>query len=134
MNRSCHTDSATSTSLQSVDTESHVISGHHHETGSTSAHHNHIGVEKEEPHSHSSNSDEGCCEEMTGSVVSSLIAQKAEVPSLEARLFFIFEIKLSTFQSTYNNLFTDNFKFYYSDSSPPTIQGDIYVFVQSFLL
>lgn len=114
---------------------SHSGADHHHDSEKSHDHHDHDQTSKEaEGHTtqHSGQEDD-CCEDMTTKVFESLFAQKINLPSLEAKLFFVFELEFSTFQAFYNSIFTDSYN-YYSDSSPPINGSDIVVFVQSFLL
>ncbi len=113
--------------------ENHSFDNHQHDLEKNHQHHSVTNNDHEKQTNHHPSQAEDCCEEMTNSIFNSLITQKIGIPTLEAKLFLVFEIKLSAFQATYNNLFTENFKFY-SDSSPPILIGGIYIFVQSFLL
>ncbi len=125
--------SSNSNLYQSDHSENHSFSSHQHDLENDHEHHNdNINDHEQQSGNHSSRQDD-CCEEKITSVFNSLSTQKIGIPSLEAKLFLVFEIELSAFQATYNNLITKNFEFY-SDSSPPIKGVSVFLLVQSFLL
>lgn len=133
MKRTCHTTLCSGANQTASDSkDSHSSSGHHHNP-KVQVHHDQTSRLGEIQASHHSEQDDDCCEDMKTKVLESLLTQKINIPSFEAKLFFAFEIEVPLYNVSLNNIVTDFFKFY-SDSSPPTSGRDIVVLVQSFLL
>jgi hypothetical protein len=146
MNRACHTSICSSDDLPNSDhiSQSLLIENHQHTTSSHD-HHGDNDHHSSNSHdlpgdnhqhsttSHQTNHEDDCCEDMTTKVFDSLFPQKTDLPSLEAKLFFVFEIEVPLYKIALNHISRDLFR-YYSDSSPPTKGADIIILVQSFLL
>jgi hypothetical protein len=105
----------------------------HHDSQKSHDHHYQSDIKVSHQSNHHSEHDEDCCDDMTTQIFESFINQKTNIPSLDAKLFFIYNIDLPNYQLSFENRFTDFFKFY-SDSSPPISGQKIIVIIQSFLL
>jgi hypothetical protein len=82
---------------------------------------------------HDTEQEDDCCDDMTSSIFETLISQKLELSSLDAKLFLIFDVAIPSYYVSSNTILTDPFKFY-TDPSPPLPGSDIFILVQSFLL
>ena len=143
MKRACHTTVCSSEDIP--DSDHRLFIDDHQHPSTTHDHHGDKEHHSSDSHdlpgdhnskstkSHQTNHEDDCCEDMTTKVFESLFSQKIDLPSLEAKLFFVFEIEAPLYRVSLNNISTDLFKFY-SDSSPPTKGADIFILVQSFLL
>ena len=130
MKRACHTSVCSSGDQTNSDHASDplLVENIHHSTNS----HDHHGNDHSQSN-HQPEQEDDCCEDMTTKIFDSLFPQKISLPSLEAKLFFVFEIEAPLYRVSINTILADPFKFY-SDSSPPTNGVNIFVLVQSFLL
>jgi hypothetical protein len=132
MKRTCHTSICSTTDSHDLDHITASASKHNHHDSDVDHEHDVPSQHHNKP-THDQEHKDDCCEDMTSSVFEALIIQKLEIPSLEAKLFLIFDVEVPSYYFSYTNILTEPFKFY-SDSSPPLPGDDIFILVQSFLL
>jgi len=132
LKRVCYTSVCKSSEEADID--------HHHDSKSPEHHHNPLSSHEQEGEDHhqthseqKSSKPEDCCDDMTSSVLGSLFSNNVQLPTLEAKLFFIFEINIPEIKVSGLNILSDLYTIY-SDSSPPSDVCDLFIFVQSFRL